>query len=246
MPAHVGRARRTPIPATSRSRPCRRASPRSATRRRRSTTCAFSLQPLLDLAARDEPRASATRPGHRTSPRRPASRRASPRAGPKNRPKPTKKPTERSTRVGLVARSVDVMAVLVEHGVLLESARDPIPNVAELVAGEPITGSWWAHHDSHAIFARDQRAGRLAGCRTPAVREGEDHARPSAGRPALVRVADHVPGRSSRGDRGGAHRDRRDTGRSKRRSRTGCPPTCSTRRPRGLEEQAARRAPDHI
>ena len=49
--------------------------------------------------------------------------------------------------------AVDVMAVLVEHGVLLESARGPIPNVAELVAGEPISGSWWGHHDSHAIFA---------------------------------------------------------------------------------------------
>jgi hypothetical protein len=48
---------------------------------------------------------------------------------------------------------VDVMALLVERGVLLESARGPIPNVAELVAGEAISGSWWAHPASHAIFA---------------------------------------------------------------------------------------------
>ena len=48
---------------------------------------------------------------------------------------------------------VDVAALLVERGMLLESARGPIPNVAELVAGEPIRGSWWAHPDSHAIFA---------------------------------------------------------------------------------------------
>ena len=47
---------------------------------------------------------------------------------------------------------VDVMALLIEHGVLLESARGPIPNVAELVAGEPITGSWWGHSASRAIF----------------------------------------------------------------------------------------------
>jgi hypothetical protein len=47
----------------------------------------------------------------------------------------------------------DVMAQLVERGVLLESARGPIPNVAELVAGEPITGSWWGHRSSHEIFA---------------------------------------------------------------------------------------------
>lgn len=44
------------------------------------------------------------------------------------------------------------MAVLVEHGMLLESARGPIPNVAELVAGEPIAGSWWSHPLSHDIF----------------------------------------------------------------------------------------------
>ena len=48
---------------------------------------------------------------------------------------------------------VDVRALLAEQGVLLESARGPIPNVAELIAGEPISGSWWAHADSHAIFA---------------------------------------------------------------------------------------------
>jgi hypothetical protein len=48
---------------------------------------------------------------------------------------------------------VDVMAALVEHGMLLQSARGPIPNVAELVAGEPIKGSWWAHPQSHTIFA---------------------------------------------------------------------------------------------
>jgi hypothetical protein len=45
------------------------------------------------------------------------------------------------------------MAVLCERGVLLESARGPVPNVAQLVAGEPIAGSWWAHPKSHAIFA---------------------------------------------------------------------------------------------
>ena len=44
------------------------------------------------------------------------------------------------------------MAALVEHGMLLQSARGPIPNVAELVAGEPITGSWWGHAKGHAIF----------------------------------------------------------------------------------------------
>jgi hypothetical protein len=50
------------------------------------------------------------------------------------------------------AGAVDPMAALVEHGMLLESARGPLPNVAEMVAGEPIRGSWWGHPAGHAIF----------------------------------------------------------------------------------------------
>ena len=44
------------------------------------------------------------------------------------------------------------MATLIAHGMLLHSARGPIPNVAELIAGEPIRGSWWGHRSGHAIF----------------------------------------------------------------------------------------------
>lgn len=47
---------------------------------------------------------------------------------------------------------MDVMPLLVEHGVLLASAKGPIPNVAELVAGEPIRGSWWGHPAGHDIY----------------------------------------------------------------------------------------------
>jgi len=48
---------------------------------------------------------------------------------------------------------MDPMEALVEHGMLLESARGPLPNVAEMIAGAPISGSWWSHPRSHAIFA---------------------------------------------------------------------------------------------
>ena len=47
---------------------------------------------------------------------------------------------------------MDLTAALIEHGMLLQSARGPIPNVAELVVGEPIRGSWWGHPASHEIF----------------------------------------------------------------------------------------------
>ena len=53
-----------------------------------------------------------------------------------------------------VARGVSRWVKLVEkHGVVLASARGPVPCVAEAVAGEPIVGSWWAHPKGKAIFA---------------------------------------------------------------------------------------------
>jgi hypothetical protein len=40
-----------------------------------------------------------------------------------------------------------------QHGVVLASARGPVPCIAEAVAGQPIVGSWWAHPKGRAIFA---------------------------------------------------------------------------------------------
>jgi hypothetical protein len=45
------------------------------------------------------------------------------------------------------------MRFVAKHGVVLASARGPVPSVAEAVAGEPIVGSWWAHPKGKAIFA---------------------------------------------------------------------------------------------
>ena len=88
---------------------------------------------------------------------------------------------------------VDPMAALVEQGMLLASARGPLPNVAEMVAGEPIRGSWWSHPASHAIFnalnsladSPDVVRLRLVNGKVTLV-----HRRLW---PALVRVADRLP-----------------------------------------------------
>ena len=45
------------------------------------------------------------------------------------------------------------MAVMVEHGILLQSAKGPVPNLADLVAGETIKGSWRGHPLGHDIYA---------------------------------------------------------------------------------------------
>ncbi len=39
-----------------------------------------------------------------------------------------------------------------QHGVVLQSARGPVPNVAEFIAGEPIRGSWWGHSAGKKIY----------------------------------------------------------------------------------------------
>jgi hypothetical protein len=80
-----------------------------------------------------------------------------------------------------------------EQGVVLQSARGPLPNLADEVAGESIRGSWWGHPAGHEIFAvltrvldsPDVVATRLVNGKVTLI-----HRRLW---PALVRVADRFP-----------------------------------------------------
>ena len=88
---------------------------------------------------------------------------------------------------------MDPMGALVEHGMLLESARGPLPNVAEMVAGEPIAGSWWGHAAGHAIYnALNDLAASPDVLRTRLV-NGKVTLVHRRLWPALVRVADRFP-----------------------------------------------------
>jgi hypothetical protein len=40
-----------------------------------------------------------------------------------------------------------------KHGVVLEAAQGPVPSLAEVIADEPIRGSWWSHPKGRRIFA---------------------------------------------------------------------------------------------
>lgn len=44
------------------------------------------------------------------------------------------------------------IAFVKANGVVLESGRGPVPNLAEAIAGAPIRGSWWAHPKGRTIF----------------------------------------------------------------------------------------------
>jgi hypothetical protein len=89
--------------------------------------------------------------------------------------------------------SVVPMAVLREHGMLLEAARGPLPNVAELIAGEPIRGSWWSHRASHAIFAAINRLAESPDVVRTRLVNGKVTLIHRRLWPALVRLADRLP-----------------------------------------------------
>ena len=44
------------------------------------------------------------------------------------------------------------LAFVRKQGVVLASAKGPVPRLTEAIAGEPIKGSWWAHPRSHHIY----------------------------------------------------------------------------------------------
>ena len=47
----------------------------------------------------------------------------------------------------------EALAYVREHGVVLASAKGNAPRLTEAIVGEPIKGSWWAHPQSHHIYA---------------------------------------------------------------------------------------------
>lgn len=46
----------------------------------------------------------------------------------------------------------EAIAFVRSVGVVLESARGPVPSLAEAIAGGPIRGSYWAHPEGNTIF----------------------------------------------------------------------------------------------
>jgi hypothetical protein len=46
----------------------------------------------------------------------------------------------------------DALEFVRRHGIVTESARGPVPSLAEAVAGAPIRGSWWSHPRAEEIF----------------------------------------------------------------------------------------------
>jgi hypothetical protein len=88
---------------------------------------------------------------------------------------------------------MDPLAWVCEQGVVLQSARGPVPNLAEQIAGEPIRGSWWGHSSGHEIFAVLNRLRASEEVVATHLIEGRVTLIHRRIWPALVRVADRFP-----------------------------------------------------
>ncbi len=79
------------------------------------------------------------------------------------------------------------------HGVVMETAKGPVPTLAHAVAGEPIRGSWWSHPKAHAIHAATRQvrdSGDVLTCRIVRGKVTLVHKRLW---PALIRIACYLP-----------------------------------------------------
>ncbi len=56
-------------------------------------------------------------------------------------------------------KAADAVGLVRKHGVMLMTARGPVPNLAEAVVGAPIRGGWWAHPAGKAIYAAADAVG---------------------------------------------------------------------------------------
>ena len=87
----------------------------------------------------------------------------------------------------------EAIAFIKKHGVVLASAKGPVPRLSEAITGEAIKGSWWSHPKSHEIFAILQAVADSKDvliCRLVAGKVTFVHRRLW---PALVRVAKQFP-----------------------------------------------------
>ena len=88
------------------------------------------------------------------------------------------------------------LAFVRRHGIVLESAKGPVPNLAEAVVGAPIRGNWWGHRKGKQIFwvtrgVRDSHD--ILVCRAVAGKVTYVHRRLW---PALVKLASRFPRRN--------------------------------------------------
>jgi len=88
-------------------------------------------------------------------------------------------------------RIEEAMKIIKGHGVVLEAAKGPVPNLAEIVAGERIRGNWWGHPQGHQIFLVTRSIREMKDVLVCRLVEGKITYVHRRLWPALARLADH-------------------------------------------------------
>jgi len=88
-------------------------------------------------------------------------------------------------------RIEEAMKIIKRHGVVLEAAKGPVPNLAEMVAGERIRGNWWGHPQGHQIFLLTRSIREMKDVLVCRLVEGKITYVHRRLWPALARLADH-------------------------------------------------------
>ncbi len=89
--------------------------------------------------------------------------------------------------------SEEALNFLETHGVILESARGPVPSLAAAVAGDDFRGGWWGHPKGNEIFLLTRAVRRspdVLVCRLVQGKITYVHRRLW---PALVRLGEELP-----------------------------------------------------
>ncbi len=88
----------------------------------------------------------------KAAPKKAAPKKAVPKKAAPKKTAPKKAAPKKSKPKAAGKSSKNWVKFVADHGVVLASARGPVPSVAEAIAGEPIIGSWWSHPKAQVIF----------------------------------------------------------------------------------------------
>lgn len=67
-----------------------------------------------------------------------------------------------------LASADEALAFVAEHGIVLATARGPLPRLIDRIAGSAIVGNWWTHPQARAIYPvleSVQTSGQVLVCR---------------------------------------------------------------------------------
>lgn len=88
---------------------------------------------------------------------------------------------------------MDALAFVRRHGIVLASAKGPVPTLAHAIAGGPIRGSWWSHPKGREIFRALGEASGSKEVLTCRLVDGKVTFVHRSLWPALVKLADEFP-----------------------------------------------------